>query len=328
MKRYFNVDDRSILNEDITTSIKNLNSLDNRQTTLFDSRSAMISELVFSVFDGIQSESIDDVRKKYHLVSPSQLKAKDISKHPKPNELQKYFDAISCIEKLSLCREIYSAFGDKKSPFELLFDSYEPCSSEAASKIAYVKNNFTDIAYLKFAEALKKAKFSYLSSFELVCEEVFSGKCEFCILPVETSSDGKLFTFYSMIDKYELKIIALCSVLHSDEQKSTTFALLRKSLLPIDILSLNPEATKKIRLEMRIPQAPSGASPLHSIIQAATACDLQLCGINSMPLIYRDNLMSYYAVFNIHGSDLNTFMTYIALEFPQCYTVGFYSSID
>jgi prephenate dehydratase len=282
---------------------------------------AMIRELAYSLFSD-SGTNIDEIREKYLYASPSQIKPKELGKHPLPEILQKHFEALSILEKLCLCREIHLTLGSTDPFIEALFGKYEPCSKDAANKIAYVKNKFTDAAYLKFAESIGTAKFSYFTSFEMACEEVYSGKCEFCILPIETSIDGKLFTFYSIIDKYELKITSLCTVAHSDDQRHTTFALLRKSLFSTNILS---SVSSKIRFEIRIPQSPLGVSPLQSIIQAATACDLQLCSMNSMPLTYRDNLMSHHAVFSSNGTtELSTFLTYIALEFPQCYAVGAY----
>lgn len=324
MKRFFNLSE-SFLTPDIHTSAKNLSALDTRQVVLFESRMAMIHELVYSLFKNSGS-SIDDIREKYLAASPSQIKPKDLGKHPLPAILQKHFEALSILEKLCLCREINLTLESTDLFLEALFGKYEPCSDDAANKIAYVKNKFTDTAYLKFAESLGAAKFSYFTSFEMACEEVYSGKCEFCILPIETSIDGKLFTFYSIIDKYELKITSVCTVEHPEDQRHTTFALLRKSLLSTSIIH---SASSKIRFEIRIPQSPLDISPLQSIVQAANACDLQLCSTNSMPLTYRDNLMSHHAVFNSHGtSELGTFLTFIALEFPQCYAVGAYYSHD
>ena len=324
MKRFFSTNE-SLLTRDVSINAKNLNLLDGRQTVLFESRMAMIHELANSLFVGSE-ESIEAVREKYLAASPSQIKPKDLVKHPLPTVLQKHYEALSILEKLFLCREINLILGKNATAFlETLFGKYEPCATDAANKIAYVKNNFTDTAYLKFAEALGNAKFSYFTSFEMACEEVYSGKCEFCILPIETSIDGKLFTFYSMIDKYELKITSLCPVEHPEDQRYTSFALLRKSLFSTDVLN---SVSAKLNLEIRIPQSPLGASPLQSILQAASTCDLKLLSINSMPLTYRKNLTSYHAVFGTHGSDIGTFLTYVALEFPQCYAVGVYSSLN
>ena len=122
-----------------------------------------------------------------------------------------------------------------------------------------------------------------------------------------------------MIDRYELKILSVCTVEHNGGAGFTKFALLGRSLqFPYE------HRSNGLKFELRISQSLADASAICNIINAANACNITLCRINSLPLPYSDAMTSYYAVFNLNGSDLEPFFTYLTLEFPQCYALGIY----
>ena len=87
-------------------------------------------------------------------------------------------------------------------------NSYEIFSSSSPSKISYVKNNYSDAAFMRFSSLFKLPKVAYGASFEDACESVYNAASDYCILPIENAANGKLFSFYSLIDKYDLKIFA------------------------------------------------------------------------------------------------------------------------
>lgn len=301
MKRY-----RAQNERDILTASQNLNALDVRQGRLFESRKALIKELAYSICGGGKYEE-ETVRENYSLASPSNLTSNN------------YFNALSIIEKIELCREIHALIDVNGGFYESVLGPAELCETRARGRIAYVKNNFTDSAYLTFSKSLSSPRCAYFDSFDSICEDVHSGKSEFCILPVETSTDGKLVSFYSMMDRYELKILSICTVEHQGGANFTKFALLGKSLS-------FPEKTEAfgLKFELRISQSLSDASAISHIINAADACNITLCRISSLPLPYSDSMISCYAVFDLKGADLNTFLTYLTLECPQCYALGIY----
>ena len=313
MKRYSTSENHS---RDLTINIQNLAALEDRQALLFKSRIALIRELAYTICDGGKA-SPDDIKERYLSVFPSKNQK---SIHGEPLE---YFNAISIPEKIGICREIFnlaSKRDDFKGSFvDSVLGTADPCKPEAMGKIAYVKNNFTDIAYLAFSKSITTPRCAYLDSFDAICEDVHSGECEFCILPIETSADGKLLSFYSMIDRYEFKIISTYSVEHSDSSKFTKFALLGRS-----VKQLNSISSSGARLELRIPEPSDKEASVYKILCAADACNMRLCRIDSIPLPYNDSKLSYYAVFDIDAADTDAFITYIAIEHPQCYALGIY----
>ena len=196
----------------------------------------------------------------------------------------------------------------------------EPCPERAKGRISYVKNNYTDSAYLMFSSAMRSPRCAYSDSFETICEDVYNGESEFCILPIETSTDGKLFSFYTLIDRYELKITSVCSIEHPGSGKTTDFALLARSLsLPIK----KQETT--LMMELRVCQSLNHPTGIYDIFKAADACRMPLVRVDSIALPYGNGLLSHYAVFSLSPSRLGELLTYLALEFPQCYVMGIYT---
>ncbi len=301
MKRY-----KAHNEKDIITASQNLNALDAKQNRLFESRTALIRELAYSICGG-GKYSEEEIRKNYLSASPSNSTSNN------------YFKALSIIEKIEMCREINALTDVNGGFYESVLGPAELCEDRAKGRVAYVKNNFTNSAYLSFSQSLISPRCAYFDSFDTACEDVHSGKSEFCILPVETSTDGKLISFYSMIDRYELKILSIRTVEHQGNANFTKFALLGRSLkVPAKT------NTNGLKFELRISQSLADASAISNIISAADACGITLCRINSMPLPYSDSMMSYYAVFDLTGADLNTFLTFLTLEYPQCYALGIY----
>ena len=295
--------------DDLSVSCENLNRLDGRQSVLFDSRKALIRELAYSICRGGEA-SADEIRNNYFSVFSSD------------DERGKYFSAISAVERIELCLEIASLIGKENPFYRSVFGPDEVCLPKAKEKISYVKNKFTDSAYLSFTKRLHSPRCSYSDSFETICEDVFNGESEFCILPIETSTDGRLFSFYSLIDRYELKTSAICSVEHQGGTAFTRFALLKRSLSDRDVDNITSESNAA--LELKISLSSSDSPSMYNIFRAADACGMPLLRTDSLSLPYGDSLISNYAVFGIDKTNLQGFLTYISLEFPQCYASGLY----
>ena len=301
------------LSEDMLVSEENWYRLDEHQRALINIRSALIREMADVILQN-KSEAFEELRRCYC----------DVMK----NSADKYIALMSIVDKIELCRCCFSEHSVDKDFRELLLGQEEKCLVDAVGKVAYMKNHYADSAYLMFSKSLSSPRAYYLPSLQAVCEEVYSGSCEYCILPIETDTDGKLMTFYSNIDKYELKIHSVCTVHYSDNQSFTKFALLKKSVTGAGIFNASQAYLSKRTLEVKISQTSHSDSPLYNILKAADACSLKLQRIDSLPLSYNKELLGYYVVFSINQADFKTFLIYLALEYPQSYVVGLYSSVN
>ena len=177
----------SNLLSDASISHENWRRLNQKQSDLIDVRKALINELSSSTVKN-SSDPFNDLK---------QLYRNEFSE----NNLHSYIDGISVVDKIELCRCCFAEHNLGHDLGEMLFGQDEKCPTEAIGKVAYIKNNYSDAAYLTFSKSISSPRSIYLSSIQSVCEEVYSGACEYCLLPIETDLDGKLMTFYSTITK-------------------------------------------------------------------------------------------------------------------------------
>ena len=135
-----------------------------------------------------------------------------------------------------LCREIQKKIKEKRafSPDDFFLETDE-LSFDVQDTVAYQKSSYADAAFLRFSTLLKNPRTHYTSGFPSACEDVFNGRCEFCILPLENSSEGILNSFLRLIDRFELHICATCDITSTDHSRSTKFALLRRTLTPFQL---------------------------------------------------------------------------------------------
>ncbi|MBR6769304.1 MAG: hypothetical protein IKM34_07455 [Clostridia bacterium] len=94
---------------------------------------------------------------------------------------------------------------------------YLPTLAESGSQIAYYRNAYSDLAFRRFAKELNDPTVLYRESFAAVCEEVYADRCDFAILPVESSRDGLLSVTQKLVTKYELAPVFYCTVPTTDD---------------------------------------------------------------------------------------------------------------
>ena len=203
---------------------------------------------------------------------------------------------------------------------ELVTDAAEPyeISERAAGKIAYVKNAFSDNAYLQFSTELTRPRAANFDTFSDVCEEVYNGICEFGILPILHERDGKLFRFYTLLEKYELRIVCACDVpcIERDGVTVTRYALIRKSLPHNRDVSLT-------HMELLLP-ADSGE--LCDLLVAARNCGLEPIRLDTRAAEDGESKddMTHQITLSVRGNDLPLFLAFLSLCLPDCTVLGLY----
>ncbi|MBR6808465.1 MAG: hypothetical protein IKM46_08840 [Clostridia bacterium] len=76
----------------------------------------------------------------------------------------------------------------------------------------YIRNQLADKAFDVFSRQFHGLRAIYSHDFKSACEDVYYDRADSCILPLESSADGLLMPFRSMLMKYELKIAAVTKV--------------------------------------------------------------------------------------------------------------------
>lgn len=194
-------------------------------------------------------------------------------------------------------------------------------SERGADKIAYVKNTFSDNAYLQFSAELTHPRAANFDSFSDVCEEVYNGICEYGILPILHERDGKLFRFYTLLEKYELRIVCACDVpcIEQDGVTVTRYALIRKALPA----ALDGNTT---HIELLLP---TDGGEVCDLLQAAQLCGLIPARLDTRTSSDPDRAdMTHQITLTHRGGDVSLFLTFLALCLPDCTVMGLYRVLE
>ena len=235
------------------------------------------------------------------------------------------FSKLSIIERLTVFKEVIGKMvSEKKIRAKLLFSENDHSISEdAAERIAYLKNSYNDTAYMQFSTLFSAPRAAYYGSISDVCESVYNGICEYCILPLETSGDGKLLSFYEMILKYGLKINAVYDL--DGERGYTRYALLSKTFA---FQNTSLKSKSRNRYFEFIFNEKDGIS-LEDLLEASSFCSMKLRRIDTLNLSAEKNGKNEYfcPIFKTDGADLQTFFAFLTTDCPDYIPVGLYVQI-
>lgn len=227
--------------------------------------------------------------------------------------------ALKVLFATELCRAL-----EKRIPLSpaLFFGEPSELSESAAGLVLYQKSSFADEAYLGFAKHVEGLHAQYASSFSRACEDVYNGLCEYCILPVFNTSEGPLGSFYRLIDRYDLKIVATCTARAAEGSPETTFALLRRELLPNEPLLAKHE---RRYLAFTLTE---GSDPVAARLLAAA----ELCGLSpeavdtTLPSEAGESISLRYTL-SVANGDLRSFLLYLAMDAPHYRPLGLYAHL-
>ena len=243
------------------------------------------------------------------------------------------FDTYS---RVALCRRLfleYAAAGvnwcqllfpeqtHSLSPEQATYSSDPEHESElnsiknAQSLLSYVQNPYSDEALLRLCGTVPQVH--ACRSFSELSDDISSGISDSCVIPIENTSDGKLMSFYSIIDRLELKIIRTCDIESSDGSQATRYALLAR----------NPSCPKSGgEYYLELSMTTDGHS-LSDLLSAASRMNLCISRIDSVPQRYDESILIHYPVLRGQCEDLLCFMLYIELERSDCTLLGMYNNV-
>lgn len=281
----------------------NLNELRHRSDIIREQRDIVLTELIDNIFANARDESPDSLYREFLSALPS----------AELSDKLKFADSLT--SRLNAAQKDIPA---------LLGDSDTSAEAGAHGKIAYVRNRYNDEAYSKLSAAVPHAKAVYCSDFEACCEAVASGKCEFTILPLDDTSDGKMFGFYSLLDRYELKIACTCSIEREHPSKTIRYSLASKGFRP-DLLNKSKKESRRY-FEFSLTNTPT--PHITDIYRAAAEFSAPEHRTSSISLPYSDNLARFYHSFAItKDTKILPFILFLSLEYPQYTPIGIYCEI-
>lgn len=160
------------------------------------------------------------------------------------NDIIQKFDILDCArsyngsvvsvyervrEKLLICTRLRDVIRSTE------YDYRHLSSPQGAVSIAFwYSNTYAKSAFAKFEKLFPDCNSIPVDSFLATCEAI-EDENTFGIIPIINSSDGRLVSFYRMMDKYDLKISAVCRIDNPNGDGFTKFALVGKHLLDLDL---------------------------------------------------------------------------------------------
>ena len=315
-----------LIGSDTEISLRNLSELEERLNRIVEERIAHIDELAHAIVK--EGEDADIVKSIILSLKPESYSDSDGICESNKKSVSSMYSSLSLCERLLMCRSICSCYlSGEKIGYDMFFDEFEPCvvSKTAQERIAYLKNSYNDDAYIHLSSLLPSPRAAYFDSISAVCESVYNNNCEYCILPLETSSDGKLSGFYDTILKYGFKICAVYDLHNQETKKYTRYGLISKSNNPCKTLLRNKSRIKYLEFVFDSDGYPS----VSDILLAAEHCSMKLRRIDTLsPASSRTQKTPLICpVFRVESADLNTFLTFLSIDCPGFKSLGIYTQI-
>ncbi len=223
-------------------------------------------------------------------------------------------DLLGVDERVEACRKFLSLFPDTDIYKKELLIRIPKKSGNYT--VGMLRNSYSDQALSEFSLTIPTEARS-LESFEDICESIVSGECDFGILPTESSDNGKLIRFYSLIDKYDLKINAVVDTENEDGTETTRYALISRTIYYPDSVLKDPDHFE-FSINLSDPRL------LGEIIYAASKLGMKLLRIDSLPVPYKDREFLFCPVFDVKEAYMDAFLLYMYLDFPQYTPIGIF----
>lgn len=239
-----------------------------------------------------------------------------------PNADYPEYEKISSVNKkllrLTACSVLDEiAPGKRKISDFLAQDNTRTYTGE----IAYLKNPISDKAHRSFSKYITCPVSSLQSDFNSVCEAVYDGRADYCILPIENSTDGRLGSFYNLISKYELFICMGADILSNDENMRTRFALCAKSMAVLQHHKKDPVWHTELLVKA------NGDNSMADILFYADFFGLQTVKTDCTPALYSDKEYDMYVTLVSGEKELVKLLLFLALEQIRYTAVGIYTVI-
>lgn len=222
-------------------------------------------------------------------------------------------------EKSALSQTLAECFFQEAPSPKAVIPSLFASKSDSVAKISFWRENqFSSIGVELFSELFHSTEPIFSESFSETCENVANQTSEFGILPIDNTVDGRLSVFYKMIDKYELKICAVCDVEDPATEMSTRLALVAKKLY-----SFEGAFPRHIELS-RVVTDPKKRIEL---VRVAEFMGAALTHLSSRPLSYRINANIETMRFALKEEITVPFLIYLHIFCEDINILGFFVQI-
>ncbi len=260
----------------------------------------LISEFIFSDAFGHKSLSDikNDINNRYNLI---------LEQRQQQRIAVSLFQSVR--EKLGICKSLYARISDNS-----LITPSIPSKKLKSGRISYwYTNSYAKAAFENFSRFFESCEEIAAESFSGVCENIQNDET-FGVIPIINSGDGRLISFYRMLDKFDLKISAVCRIDNPGSDGFTKFALVGKQLCDIDLKRVK---ALEITVNKELPE----------FICLAELLEAEVGEITSIPSPYGVSEFSNYLCIRAEREKLLSFWMYIYLFGRNIDCIGYYSEI-
>lgn len=206
--------------------------------------------------------------------------------------------------------------------YEDLGEIHDDFSLEIIDRPPYVVSNFCNsLSEQTYDFFFGKSEYMIIprNSFGEIFDDIVNERSNYCIVPIESNTMGTLGNFYQQIFDYDLKIVKVCDVLHTDTDAETRFALLASA--PISLVSLDE---REDYFEMVIHSGDGAILP--RILDAARLCKMIPDRIDSVPVSRLKKDHPFKILFKmLPDVNLTDFLIYLILDGISYTPVGIFS---
>ncbi len=189
-----------------------------------------------------------------------------------------------------------------------------------SASIAYWRDNRDSVlAYSHFKGLFKSAAPIHVDRFNEICDTIIGGEADFGILPIENSSDGKLFGFYRMLEKNDLNICATLDIDHPDMDAHTRYALISRHSVFFENIS-------PLQLELFFYSTDN--HELAELMCVAQTLAISISRIDSLPLRHQNDGFRGYITVSLTPHYLAIFLCYLWLFKTDYLVLGLYIHIE
>jgi prephenate dehydratase len=185
--------------------------------------------------------------------------------------------------------------------------------------VAFVRGNVSGKAFERFAKYVPGVLAEYEEDFRKALESVANGEATFAIVPIENSFDGRLNSFYRLMEKYALSIVLAADIPSDDYESSTKFALVYKKL---DFIEADGAELFECKITLREP------AELADILNAAAYFGAEVCKVHSLPLSSGGRENSFDIIFGLDGANIAGLFCYLMRKYPHLSPVGLYTLLE
>lgn len=223
---------------------------------------------------------------------------------------------LSLFDTLCICRGISGEVSPSERELREAVSGAE-CAGAVQSdvRIAFAPGREANLAFERFAGFFSSATPDGEENFQTACELAAGGECDYCMIPVENSADGRLGGFYRLIEKNGLYIVSVCRIWSRDGENYTKFALCSREMTSVGI-----DGEKIFHFRATL----AGMGEIEAIASAARFFGAEVKRADTIPpaLSGRDNSLD--VVLGIGECDIFGLLCFLKFEFPQFTPTGFY----